>query len=153
MQGCCSAIAAMSGSRISGTMFDQGSPVVNQADGAAGNGEILVVLYLRGGMDGLNFIPPVDGDNRGFYEGFRPSLQIPTSGENAALPLDGEFGMHPRATALHEIYQNGNLAIVNAVGNAGSRSHFDAQAYMELGTPFVKTTKSGWLARTVGYAT
>ena len=150
MQGCCSAIAAMSGSKITGTMFDQGSPLVNQADGAAGNGEILVVLYLRGGLDGLNFIPPVDGDQRGFYEGFRPTLQIPTTGENAALALDGEFGMHPRATALHEIYQNGNLAIVQAVGNAGSRSHFDAQAYMELGTPFVKTTKSGWLARTLG---
>ena len=54
----------MSGSKITGTMFDQGSPLVNQADGAASNGEILVVLYLRGGIDGLNFIPPVDGDNR-----------------------------------------------------------------------------------------
>ena len=150
MQGCCSAIAAMSGSKISGTMFDQGSPLVNQADGSSSTGEILVVLYLRGGMDGLNFIPPVDGDNRGFYEGFRPTLQIPTTGENAALALNGEFGMHPRATALHEVFQNGNLAIVNAVGNAGSRSHFDAQAYMELGTPFIKTTKSGWLARTLG---
>jgi uncharacterized protein (DUF1501 family) len=158
IQGCCSAIAAMSGSRISGTMFDQGSPLVNQADGAASTGEIIVVLYLRGGMDGLNFIPPIDGDNRGFYQGFRPTLQIPTTGTNAALSLvlpnsensSAEFGMHPRATALHEIYKNGNLAIVNAVGNAGSRSHFDAQAYMELGTPFVKTTKSGWLARTLG---
>lgn len=149
LQGCCSAIAAMSGSRISGTMFDQSSPIVNQADGQTSNGEILVVLYLRGGMDGLNFIPPVDGPNRGFYESFRPTLKIPTTGDNAALALNGEFGMHPRATALHEIYNNGNLAIVNAVGNAGSRSHFDAQAYMELGTPFVKTTKSGWLARTL----
>ncbi len=149
LQGCCSAIAAMSGSRISGTMFDQGSPIVNQAAGEAGTGEILVVLYLRGGLDGLNFVPPVDGPNRGFYESFRPTLKIPTTGENAALPLNGEFGLHPRATALHEIYNNGNLAIVNAVGNAGSRSHFDAQAYMELGTPFVKTTKTGWLARTL----
>ncbi|MCZ6672261.1 MAG: DUF1501 domain-containing protein [Verrucomicrobia bacterium] len=150
IQGCCSAIAAMSGSRITGTMFDQGSPLVNQADGSTSTGEILVVLYLRGGMDGLNFIPPVAGDSRGFYESFRPTLKIPTTGENAALPLNGEFGMHPRATALHEIFQNGNLAIVNAVGNAGSRSHFDAQTYMELGTPFVKTTKSGWLTRTLG---
>ncbi|MCB1120891.1 MAG: DUF1501 domain-containing protein [Verrucomicrobiae bacterium] len=147
----------MSGSRITGTMFDQGSPLVNQADGQAGTGEILVVLYLRGGMDGLNFIPPIDGDNRGFYEGFRPNLKIPASGSNAALSLalpnspnsSSEFGIHPRATALHEIYQNGNLAIVQAVGNAGSRSHFDAQAYMELGTPFVKTTKTGWLTRTL----
>lgn len=149
MQGCCSAIAAMSGSRITGTMFDQGSPLVNQADGQAGTGQMLVVLYLRGGIDGLNFVLPVDGPNRGFYESFRPTLKIPATGGNAALPLDGEFGMHPRATALHEIYQNGNLAIVQAVGNAGSRSHFDAQAYMELGTPFIKTTKSGWLARTL----
>ena len=60
----------MSGSRISGTMFDQGSPIVNQAAGEAGTGEILVVLYLRGGLDGLNFVPPVDGPNVGFMSLF-----------------------------------------------------------------------------------
>ncbi len=149
LKGCCSAIAAMSGSRIGATMFDQGSPLVNMTASAASNGEIIVSVFLRGGLDGLSFIPPIAGDSRGFYEGFRPTLSIDTSGDNAALNLNDEFGMHPRCSALHEIYQNGNLAVVNAVGNAGSRSHFDAMTYMELGTPFVKTTKSGWLARTL----
>jgi|GEM_PF-21439 len=149
LKGCSLAIAAMSGSRIGYTMFDQGSPVFQQQKSATSNGEILIAVYLRGGMDGLSFMPPIDGEQRAYYEQLRPRLALRTSGENAALNLNDEFGLNPRANRLYELFQDNKLAMVHAVGNAGSRSHFDAMTYMELGTPFNKTTKTGWLTRTL----
>lgn len=142
--GCCAGIAAMSGTRFGNLTF--ADPVENQ--------ETLVVLFLRGGMDGLNFLPPIAGADRGFYEAARPDLQVPVSGPGAAIDLNGLFGLHPGAAALHGIFQDGNLAFVQGVGQTiPNRSHFDAMQFLELGTPGTKTTGSGWLARHLASAT
>ncbi|MCB1033447.1 MAG: DUF1501 domain-containing protein [Acidobacteria bacterium] len=137
--GCSAAIAAMAGSRFNTMAF--ADPVENQ--------EILVVLFLRGGMDGLNFMPPIGGADRGHYETARPQLAVPASGTGAALPLGTDpFGLHPSAAPLHELYQDGRLALVHAVGQGeANRSHFDAMQFIELGTPGQKGTATGWLAR------
>lgn len=136
--GCCSSIAAMTGANIrSVVMAAEANP----------EQETLVVIYLRGGLDGLNLVPPIDGPDRGHYEGFRPEIAVPNTGDNKALRLDAQFGLHPSAAPLYELFQDGKLAIVHAVGSAGSRSHFEAQNFMELGTPNSKTIGSGWLAR------
>ncbi len=137
--GCCGGIAALAGSRCNNLAF--ADPVSNQ--------ETLVVLFLRGGMDGLSFMPPIGGADRGHYEAARPQLKIPVSGSGAALGLGGSpFGLHPAAAALHGLYQDGRLALIHAVGQTEpNRSHFDAMQFIELGTPGIKTTQSGWLAR------
>jgi uncharacterized protein (DUF1501 family) len=138
--GCSSAIAAMAGSRI-------GFLGLADAQAVSDNRETLVIVFLRGGMDGLSLVPPIDGADRGHYEEARPNLKIPLSGAGAALPLDAQFGLHPSAAALLPLFQSKKLAIVHAVGSSGSRSHFDAMKYLELGTPGVKTTPTGWLTR------
>ncbi|MBI2949465.1 MAG: DUF1501 domain-containing protein [Verrucomicrobia bacterium] len=140
LMGCSAAIAAMAGSRLG--CFTFSSPL-----SAASNQEVLVLVFLRGGMDGLSLIPPIAGDDRQHYEEARRDLKIPVSGTGAALRLDDRFGLHPSAGALHALFQSGKLAIVHAVGSAGSRSHFDAMKYLELGTPGSKTIPTGWLAR------
>ncbi len=138
--GCSTAIAAMAGSRLGMLGFARGQAV-------AENRETLVVVFLRGGMDGLSFIPPIDGEDRGHYETARPNLKIPTSGSRAALTLTDRFGLHPSAAALKPLFDASRLAVIQAVGSSGSRSHFDAQRFLELGTPGVKTTTDGWLTR------
>lgn len=137
--GCSAAIASYAGSRFNTLSF--GDP--NQ------NSEILIVVFLRGGVDGLNLVPPIAGADRGFYEAARPNLRIPTSGPGAALGLDAQFGLHPSAPQLLELYQNGNLAIVQAVGMSTviNKSHFDAMQFVELGTPGQKSMSTGWLTR------
>jgi len=116
------------------------------AEGEAG--DILVALFLRGACDGLNLLPPLDGPDRAAYEAARPNLKVPTSGPKAALRLDERFGLHPAAAPLGELFKAGKLAFVHAAGlTADTRSHFDAQAFMELGTPGVKTSANGWIAR------
>ncbi|MCK9539896.1 DUF1501 domain-containing protein [Dokdonella sp.] len=110
----------------------------------------LVFVFLRGGMDGLNLVPPISGADREAYEQKRPTIRIPISGPTAALPLSGAFGLHFAAGGLHELYQAGRLAIVHGVGfpqNRISRSHFEAQDYIDLGTPGELHTGNGWLAR------
>lgn len=110
--------------------------------------ELLVVVFLRGGWDGLTFMPPLDGPDRAAYEAARPKLALPSEGPSAAVPLDAGFGLHPEAAALRELYKAGRLAIVQGAGlTVDTRSHFDAQAYMELGTPGRRAGPSGWLAR------
>jgi uncharacterized protein (DUF1501 family) len=114
----------------------------------ASDEEILVSVFLRGAWDGLSVVSPLGGEDRALYEAARPTLKINASGDKAALPLDGVFGLHPAAAGLHELYKNKQLAIVLATGlTSDTRSHFDAQNYMELGTPDKKSTTSGWLAR------
>lgn len=110
--------------------------------------EIFVLVFLRGGSDGLSLVPPIAGPNRAIYEAERPSLKIPLSGPKAALPLTAELGLHPAAKPLHELFQSGKLAVVHAAGlSSHTRSHFDAQNFMELGTPDKKNTAEGWLTR------
>lgn len=116
----------------------------------AGNSEnrkkILVAIFQRGAVDGLNMVVPF-GESR-YYE-LRPSIAIPKpdGSSNAAVDLDGFFGLHPALAPLKPMYDARHLAIVDAVGSPDpTRSHFDAQDYMESGTPGVKGA-DGWLNR------
>ena len=109
---------------------------------------ILVALFQRGAMDGLMAVQPLNDAN---LAKLRSGLLIPTSGEGALLPLDGQFGMHPAFANLHKLYKQNQVAVVHGVGSPDTtRSHFDAQDYMETGTPGRKGTPSGWLNRAVG---
>src|SRR5690348_5270679 len=108
----------------------------------------VVVLFQRGAMDGLNVVVPFGEPN---YYAFRPTIAIPqprSGSTEAALDLDGFFGSHPSLEPLMPLFRNEQLAIVHAVGSPDqTRSHFDAQDYMESGTPGVKSTEDGWLNR------
>ena len=111
------------------------------------NKKILVVLFQRGAADGLNIVVPFAEKN---YYRIRPSIAIPqpVSGANAAIDLNGFFGLHPSLSSLAPLYRQGQLAIVHAAGSPDTtRSHFDAQDYMESGTPGVKSGEDGWLNR------
>src|ERR1700691_1044743 len=112
------------------------------------NKKKMVVLFQRGAMDGLNVVVPFGEPN---YYRLRPTIAIPSprrGGSDAALDLDGFFGLHPSLQPMHSLFQNGQLAIVQAVGSPDpTRSHFDAQDFMESGTPGVKSTEDGWLNR------
>jgi uncharacterized protein (DUF1501 family) len=102
----------------------------------------LVVIFQRGAADGLNIVVPYREEN---YYAMRPSIAIP---QNQVIDLDGFFGLHPSLTAFKPLYDQGQLAIVHAAGSPDmTRSHFDAQDYMESGTPGVKNTDDGWLNR------
>ncbi len=107
----------------------------------------LVALFLRGGVDGLSMVPPV-GDPA--YAPLRPTLRLlaPSSGgDDAAHALDSTFGLHPALEALLPLYRSGRLLALHAVGQANpSRSHFDAQDFLESGTPG-RRAESGWLNR------
>jgi uncharacterized protein (DUF1501 family) len=108
---------------------------------------VLVTVFQRGAVDGLNMIIPF-GD-RAYYDA-RPTIAIarPGSAPDTALDLDGFFGMHPRLAPLKPLYDAKQLAIVHASGSHDeTRSHFDAQDYMETATPGVKSTQDGWLNR------
>lgn len=137
LQGCSYAIASMTGARLSRLAFAQDNPA-----------DALVVVFLRGAWDSLNVVPPVDGNDRGVYEKARPNIKIPA---DALLRLDDQFGLHPALAPLHDLYQQGKMAVVHAAGlNVDTRSHFDAQEFIELGTPGVKNTSTGWITRHLG---
>src|SRR5579872_3620494 len=120
------------------------------ANTPAPNKKKLVVLFQRGAMDGLNVVVPFAEPN---YYALRPTIAIPSpkrGGIDAALDLDGFFGLHPSLQPLQPLFHNGQLAVIHAVGSPDpSRSHFDAQDFMESGTPGVKATDDGWLNRTL----
>jgi uncharacterized protein (DUF1501 family) len=104
--------------------------------------KILVAIFQRGAADGLNIVIP-HGEQR--YYDLRPTIAIP---RNEVLDLDGLFGLHPSLAPLKPLWDKQELAIVHAAGSPDpTRSHFDAQDYMESGTPGVKSTADGWLNR------
>jgi uncharacterized protein (DUF1501 family) len=114
------------------------------------NGKVLVVVFQRGGMDGLNVVVPFKDPA---YYSLRPTIAVPEpgAGEARALDLDGFYSLHPALAPLKPIYDRGELAIVQASGSPDTtRSHFDAQDYMEIGTPGIKSTPDGWLNRCAG---
>jgi uncharacterized protein (DUF1501 family) len=115
------------------------------------NEQILVYIFLRGGIDGCNLVVPLGSADHEYYSIMRPSLGIPDGGPGAALPIGAEpFGFNPAAAPLLDLYAADRLAIVNAVGTPdaiASRSHFDAEKYVELGTPGLVGTTTGWLHR------
>ncbi|HTS78145.1 MAG TPA: DUF1501 domain-containing protein [Bryobacteraceae bacterium] len=111
--------------------------------------KILVAIFQRGAVDGLNVVVP-HGEPR-YYE-MRPTIAVPRPDgtPDSAIDLDGFFGLHPALKALKPIYDSGRLAVVQAVGSPDpTRSHFDAQDYMESGTPGFKATGDGWLNRAI----
>jgi uncharacterized protein (DUF1501 family) len=114
------------------------------------NKKKLIVLFQRGAADGLNIVVPFGEEN---YYRIRPTIAIPQprrGGEDAAVDLDGFFGLHPALSPLGPLFRKGQLAIVHAAGSPDStRSHFDAQDFMESGTPGLRSTEDGWLNRAI----
>lgn len=112
-------------------------------------GDVLVVVFLRGGADSLNMIVP-HGDER-YYQA-RPRLSIPRPDDNSqplkTLDLDGFFGIHPALSPLIPIFQGGQIKAVHGTGSPhDTRSHFEAMDFMERGTPNGFTVTSGWVGR------
>jgi uncharacterized protein (DUF1501 family) len=117
------------------------------AAGKSARAKQLIAIFQRGAVDGLSVIVPFGEAD---YYRARPSIAIPrpNAGENAAIDLDGFFGFNPRLQPLKPLWDARQLAIVHACGSPDStRSHFDAQDYMETATPGVKSTSDGWLNR------
>jgi uncharacterized protein (DUF1501 family) len=112
------------------------------------NKKQLVVLFQRGAADGLNIVVPFAEPN---YYRLRPSIAIPQPRRGATdtvIDLDGFFGLHPSLSPLEPLFHKNQLAIIHASGSPDpTRSHFDAQDFMESGTPGVKATGDGWLDR------
>jgi uncharacterized protein (DUF1501 family) len=116
---------------------------------SASGGKRLVVVFLRGAVDGLNVLVPY-GESA--YYDARPTIAIaPPGRDGGARDLDGHFGLHPALAALMPFWKDGSLAFVAASGSPdATRSHFDAQDYMESATPGVKATPDGWMNRLIG---
>ncbi|HEU4931055.1 MAG TPA: hypothetical protein VFT48_03200, partial [Pyrinomonadaceae bacterium] len=108
----------------------------------------LIAIFQRGAVDGLNMVVPFGESN---YYSLRPSIAIPkpeSGNADSAINLDGFFGLHPSMSAFKPLWDSKRLAIVHAAGSPdNTRSHFDAQDYMESATPGVKSTSDGWLNR------
>lgn len=118
------------------------------ATGDHATGKKLIVIMLRGAVDGLNVVAPVADQN---YLRLRPTIGLGMPGtEGGAIDLDGYFGLHPSLAMLQPLWQQKKLAFVHASGSPdATRSHFDAQDYMESGTPGRKNTPDGWMNRLV----
>src|SRR2546430_698933 len=117
------------------------------AQGRSSRSKMLIAIFQRGAVDGLSVVVPF---GEGEYYRARPSIAIPrpASAEAAAIDLDGFFGLNPRLQPLKRLWEARELAIVHACGSPDTtRSHFDAQDYMETATPGVKSTADGWLNR------
>ncbi len=121
--------------------------VTHAAFGAADSGTrtkplVVIFIFQRGAADGLNIVVP---HGEASYYSMRPTINIP---KNSVLDLDGFFGLHPALASLHPLWRQKHLAIVHAAGSTHpTRSHFEAQDFMESGTPGIKVTEDGWLNR------
>ncbi len=105
-----------------------------------------IVVFLRGAVDGLNVVVP---HGEPAYYDARPTIAIGRMGaSDGVIDLDGHFGLHPALAPMEAQWRDGTLAFVHACGSPDpTRSHFDAQDFMESGTPGVKSTQDGWLNR------
>jgi len=115
-------------------------------EAAGSRKKLLIAVFQRGAVDGLNMVVPYGEAD---YYRARPSIAIARPGAaDGAIDLDGFFGLHPRMSAFKPLWDRGELAIVHASGSHDTtRSHFDAQDYMESATPGIKSTRDGWLNR------
>jgi uncharacterized protein (DUF1501 family) len=113
---------------------------------AEGGPKRLVVIFLRGAIDGINVVVPYD--EKAYYDD-RPTIAIGRPGtDGGVLPLDGHFGLHPALLSLLPLWSNKTLAFIHAAGSPDpTRSHFDAQLFIENGTPGRNTTPDGWMNR------
>ncbi len=132
---------------VSGLALDQGIRGLffsRQAEASSSN--ILITIFLRGGADFVNWVVPSGGPDRSHYESARPETQIPVA-ELASIG-DSPFGFHPAAAPMTELFDEGRLAIVMGAGlTANTRSHFDAQRFMNYGTAGEAAARTGWMAR------
>jgi uncharacterized protein (DUF1501 family) len=135
------------GMSLSAPGFLQRALLANERS-AGGKRKTLVAIFQRGAVDGLNMIVPFGESN---YYDLRPSIAIAKPGgssQETAVDLNGFFGLHPSMSSLKPLWDSKRLAIVHASGSPdNTRSHFDAQDYMESATPGVKSTSDGWLNR------
>ena len=116
--------------------------VLAQSTSAQAQGKKLVVIFQRGAADGLNIVVPHAETN---YYRLRPTIAIP---QDHLIELDGFFGLHPAMQSFKPLFDQGHMAMIHATGSPDTtRSHFDAQDFMESGTPGVKATPDGWLNR------
>lgn len=142
--GGCASVCFLNGVQLS---------VSRQAWANTGEPHTLIYVFLRGGIDGLNFVCPTEGEARGHYEGYRKNIAVPRIGAtNGALSLANGWGFNPSAASLKEVWQDKNLAIIHACGmpeGFSTRSHFDAQKYLERGITANASTSTvtGWLGR------
>jgi uncharacterized protein (DUF1501 family) len=122
--------------------FANAATLTNQS----GKKKTLITIFQRGAVDGLNMVVPY-GD--GEYYNIRRNIAIPKPNETeGAINLDGFYGLHPTMKSFEPLWKNKQMAIIHCAGSPdNTRSHFDAQDYMEAGTPGVKGTKDGWLNR------
>jgi uncharacterized protein (DUF1501 family) len=113
---------------------------------AGGRRKTLITIFQRGAVDGLNMVVP-HGESA-YYEA-RPGIAVAGPGKvDGAIDLDGFFGLHPSLASFKPLWDEKRLGLIHAVGSpANTRSHFDAQDYMESGTPDIKSTPDGWLNR------
>jgi uncharacterized protein (DUF1501 family) len=111
-----------------------------------GKKKILITIFQRGAVDGLNMVVPYGDPD---YYNLRRTIAVQKPNQtDGAINLDGYFGLHPALKPLEKFWQAKQLAVVHSVGSPdNTRSHFDAQDYMEAGTPGVKSTRDGWLNR------
>jgi uncharacterized protein (DUF1501 family) len=123
--------------------------LLRAAEGAPSGNSVVVFILLRGGADGMAICAPYGDPD---YYKARPTIALPkprTAGADSLLDLDGYFGLHPAFAPMQRAWSDGQLAFVHAAGSrALSRSHFDAQEFVETGTPGVRTT-TGWMDRTL----
>ena len=115
-----------------------------------GKKKILVTIFQRGAVDGLNMIAPY-GESE--YYNIRRNIAVPKPNQNGgAIDLDGFFGLHPSLKPLEKFWNEKQMAVIHSAGSPdNTRSHFDAQDYMESGTPGYKATRDGWLNRVLQY--
>ena len=122
--------------------------VLGNALTGGGKRKTLIAIFQRGAVDGLNMVVPFGESN---YYSVRPAIAIPkpeSGNAESAINLDGFFGLHPSMSSFKPLWDSKRLAIIHAAGSPdNTRSHFDAQDYMESATPGVKSTSDGWLNR------
>ena len=133
-------------SSLGGLQLGFAKNILKGGQGGSGK-DLLVYVFLNGGMDGLNMLPPRSGANYNHYVDLRPDLHIPN---NQSLSLNGQsqFGMHPLATGMRDLFNANKMAIVHATGMVESnRSHFEATKFLELGYMGNSGPSTGWLTR------
>ncbi|MDF2440686.1 MAG: hypothetical protein JWN98_1670 [Abditibacteriota bacterium] len=123
----------------------------NRSSSAANGRKILICIFQRGAVDGMSMVVPHGDPNYYVHRSLAAGgIAIPRSGEGGVIDLDGTFGLHPALSSLKSIWDDGHLAAIHACGSPSpTRSHFDAQDYMESGAPGNKHVRDGWLSRAI----